>query len=115
LTLACKDLDWTRRLAGREEKLYRGPSGVEAAIGNAWLIEPPGGFWPKPGRSAVSGGNRVRVPAGCVITNNKQTISCLGILILFLTNLGFMDFLFHFQLLIGVITQSHSAQPKLIW
>jgi hypothetical protein len=21
LTLACKDLDWTRRLAGREEKL----------------------------------------------------------------------------------------------
>jgi hypothetical protein len=27
---------------------------------------------PKPGRSAVSGGNRVRVPAGRVITN-KQT------------------------------------------
>jgi hypothetical protein len=26
-----------------------------------------------------------------------------------------MDFLFHFQLLIGVIAQSHSAQPKLIW
>jgi hypothetical protein len=25
-----------------------------------------------------------------------------------------MDFLFHFQLLIGVIAQSHSAQPKLI-
>jgi hypothetical protein len=43
-----------------------------AAIGDAWLIEPPGGFWPKPGRSAVSGGNRVRVPAGRVITN-KQT------------------------------------------
>jgi hypothetical protein len=43
-----------------------------AAIGDAWLIEPPGGFWPKPGRSAVSGGNRVRVPAGRVKTN-KQT------------------------------------------
>jgi hypothetical protein len=27
----------------------------------------------------------------------------------------FMDFLFHFQLLIGIIAQSHSAQPKLIW
>jgi hypothetical protein len=26
-----------------------------------------------------------------------------------------LDFLFHFQLLIGVIAQSHSAQPKLIW
>jgi hypothetical protein len=25
-----------------------------------------------------------------------------------------MDFLFHYQLLIGVIAQSHSAQPKLI-
>jgi hypothetical protein len=70
IALACKeDLDWTRRLAGRKEKLYRGPSGVEAAIGDAWLIEPAGGFWPKPGRSAVSGGNRVRVPAGRVITN----------------------------------------------
>jgi hypothetical protein len=44
-----------------------------AAIGDAWLIEPPGGFWTKPGRSAVSGGNRVRVPAGRVITN-KHTI-----------------------------------------
>jgi hypothetical protein len=29
--------------------------------------------------------------------------------------LRFMDFLFYFQLLIGVIAQSHSAQPKQIW
>jgi hypothetical protein len=29
-----------------------------AAIGDAWLIETQGGFWPKPGRSAVSGGKR---------------------------------------------------------
>jgi hypothetical protein len=45
------------------------------------FMGPLGGFWPKPGRSAVSGGNRVRVPAGRVITN-KQTIKksylCLG-------------------------------------
>jgi hypothetical protein len=45
-----------------------------AAIGDAWLIETQSGFWPKPGRSAVSGENRVRVPAGRV-TTNKQTIS----------------------------------------
>jgi hypothetical protein len=36
------------------------------------FMGPLGGFWPKLGRSAVSGGNRVRVPAGRVITN-KQT------------------------------------------
>jgi hypothetical protein len=39
---------------------------------------PLSGFWPKLGRSAVSCGNRVRVPAGRVITNkqtNNETLS----------------------------------------
>jgi hypothetical protein len=44
-----------------------------AAIGDAWLIGPPSGFWPKPGRSAVSGENRVRVPAGRVTTKQNKT------------------------------------------
>jgi hypothetical protein len=73
IALACNDLDWTRVWQVARRNCTVGRMVGVAAIGDAWLIEPPGGFWPKPGRSAVSGGNRVRVPAGRVITN-KQTI-----------------------------------------
>jgi hypothetical protein len=76
IALACNDLDWTRVWQGENCTVGR-MVGV-AAIGDAWLIEPPGGFWPKPGRSAVSGGNRVRVPAGRVITN-KHSLAYLSI------------------------------------
>jgi hypothetical protein len=73
IALACNDLDWTRVWQVARRNCTVGRMVGVAAIGDAWLIETQGGFWPKPGRSAVSGGNRVHVPAGRVITN-KQTI-----------------------------------------
>jgi hypothetical protein len=72
IALACNDLDWTRVWQVARINCTVGRMVGVAAIGDAWLIEPPGGFWPKPGRSAVSGGNRVRVPAGRVITNKQK-------------------------------------------
>jgi hypothetical protein len=71
IALACNDLDWTRVWQVARRNCTVGRMVGVAAIGDAWLIGPPGGFWPKPGRSAVSGGNRVRVPAGRVITNKQ--------------------------------------------
>jgi hypothetical protein len=73
IALACNDLDWTRVWQVARRNCTVGRMVGVAAIGDAWLIEPPGGFWPKPGRSAVSGGNRVRVPAGRVITKQNKT------------------------------------------
>jgi hypothetical protein len=75
IALACNDLDWTRVWQDARRNCTVGRMVGVAAIGDAWLIEPPGGFWPKPGRSAVSGGNWVRVPAGRVITNKQTNIS----------------------------------------
>jgi hypothetical protein len=74
IALACNDLDWTRVWQVARRNCTVGRMVGVAAIGDAWLIGPPSGFWPKPGRSAVSGENRVRVPAGRV-TTNKQTIT----------------------------------------